>query len=241
MPAYNASLTLEKTYYDIPVDFRKNLILVDDFSTDETVALAKSLGIEVILHDRNRGYGGNQKTCYDAALARGAKIILMLHPDFQYDSRVVRSMAELIDLKICDVVLGNRIRTRGEALRGGMPKWKYFVNRFSTLFENFVLGQTLGDFHSGLRAYSREVLETIPYSENSDDFAFDQEFLIQSVYFGFKLGDIPVPVRYFSEASSINFKRSLRYGMGALDALLFYFLKILRLHNNSRFNEKNNQ
>lgn len=238
MPAYNASLTLEKTYHDIPVDFRKNLILVDDFSTDETVSLAKSLGIEVILHDRNRGYGGNQKTCYDAALARDAEIILMLHPDFQYDSRVVRCMAELIDLKICDVVLGNRIRTRAEALRGGMPKWKYFVNRFSTLFENFVLGQTLGDFHSGLRAYSREVLETIPYSENSNDFAFDQEFLIQSVYFGFKLGDIPVPVRYFSEASSINFKRSMRYGIGALNALLFYFLKILRLHNNSRFNEK---
>jgi glycosyltransferase involved in cell wall biosynthesis len=237
MPAYNAELTLEKTYNDIPPAFRANVILVDDCSTDGTLNIANQLGLKVITHASNKGYGGNQKTCYDAALSSGAEIVIMLHPDYQYDARVVRIMAELIELKNCDVVLGNRIRTRGEALSGGMPKWKYFVNRFSTFFENFVLGQTLGDFHSGLRAYSREVLETIPYGENSDDFTFDQEFLVQAVYFGFKLGDIPVPVRYFSEASSINFRRSLQYGFGALNAIFFYFIRKLLIHSDPRFLE----
>ena len=237
MPAYNAELTLEKTYNDIPAAFRKNIILVDDCSTDGTLSIANKLGLKVIAHTANKGYGGNQKTCYDAALSSGAEIVIMLHPDYQYDARVVRIMAELIELKNCDVVLGNRIRTRSEALSGGMPKWKYFVNRFSTFFENFVLGQTLGDFHSGLRAYSREVLETIPYSRNSDDFTFDQEFLVQAVYFDFKLGDIPVPVRYFSEASSINFMRSLQYGFGALNAIFFYFLQKLRIYSDPRFLE----
>jgi len=237
MPAYNAELTLEKTYNDIPVAFRENVILVDDCSTDGTLSIANKLGLKVIAHNTNKGYGGNQKTCYDAALSSGAEIVIMLHPDYQYDARVVRIMAELIELKNCDVVLGNRIRTRGEALSGGMPKWKYFVNRFSTFFENFVLGQTLGDFHSGLRAYSREVLETIPYSRNSDDFTFDQEFLVQAVYFDFKLGDIPVPVRYFSEASSINFSRSLQYGFGALNAIFFYFVQKLHIYSDPRFLE----
>lgn len=235
MPAYNAELTLEKTYNDIPAAFRGNIILVDDCSTDGTLGIANKLGLKVIAHSTNKGYGGNQKTCYDAALSSGAEIVIMLHPDYQYDARVVRIMAELIELKNCDVVLGNRIRTRGEALSGGMPKWKYFVNRFSTFFENFVLGQTLGDFHSGLRAYSREVLETIPYSRNSDDFTFDQEFLVQAVYFDFKLGDIPVPVRYFTEASSISFRRSLKYGLGALNAIFFYIVQKLRIYSDPRF------
>ena len=238
MPAYNAELTLEKTFNDIPLAFRTNVILVDDCSTDGTVRLANQLGLKVITHTSNKGYGGNQKTCYDAALSNGAEIVIMLHPDYQYDARVVRIMAELIELKNCDLVLGNRIRTRSEALSGGMPKWKYFVNRISTFFENFVLGQTLGDFHSGLRAYSREVLETIPYTENSDDFTFDQEFLVQAVYFDFKLGDIPVPVRYFSEASSINFRRSLQYGVGALNVLVFYFIHKLGIYSDPRFLRK---
>ena len=235
MPAYNAALTLEKTFNDIPQEFRSNVLLVDDASTDDTILIAEKLGLKVIKHPKNLGYGGNQKTCYAAALKDGAEIVVMLHPDYQYDARVVGVMSQLITLKNCDIVLGNRIRTRAEALDGGMPKWKYFLNRLSTFFENFVLGQTLGDFHSGLRAYSREVLETIPFELNSDDFGFDQEFLVQAVSFGFKLGDIPVPVRYFSEASSINFKRSVQYGWVALKVIASYFLVRFKVKQDSRF------
>ena len=235
MPAYNAAATLEKTFLDLPLEFRKNVILVDDFSTDDTVVIAQNLGLIVVTHDKNMGYGANQKTCYAEALKAGAEIVVMLHPDFQYDARVTGILAELIELGNCDVVLGNRIRSRSEALNGKMPHWKYFLNRTSTFFENFILGQGLGDFHSGLRAYSRKVLTTIPYELNSDDFAFDQEFLVQAVSFGFKIGDIPVPVRYFEEASSINFRRSLTYGQGALSAIFFYFLHRLKLRNDPRF------
>jgi glycosyltransferase involved in cell wall biosynthesis len=237
MPAYNAELTLEKTFNDIPEDFRRNLVLVDDCSSDATVEVALRLGIDVVRHSINKGYGGNQKTCYRKALELGADIIVMLHPDYQYDARVVGIMAELIDLGNCQVLLGNRIRTRKEALDGGMPRWKYFINRASTFMENFILGQSLGDFHSGLRAYSREVLTTIPFDANSDDFAFDQEFLIQSVHFGFRLGDIPVPVRYFDEASSINFRRSLRYGIGALNAIGARWIHNSRIRKDIRFFE----
>ena len=219
MPAYNAAQTLEKTYWDLPIDTIDGVILVDDCSTDETVEVAHRLGIEVIQHERNTGYGGNQKTCYRAALEHGADVVVMVHPDYQYDSRMVTVMAEIIRLGTCDIVLGNRIRTRKETLAGGMPRWKYFVNRSSTLWENFVLGQSLGDFHSGLRAYSREALERIPFDRNGDDFAFDQELLIQASHFGLKLGDVPVPVRYFEEASSINWRRSMRYGFDTLGAL----------------------
>ena len=235
MPAYNASATLEKTFHDLPLEFRTNVILVDDYSTDETVIIAENLGIKVFKHPMNMGYGANQKTCYSEALKAGAEIVVMLHPDFQYDARVTRILAELIELGNCDVVLGNRIRSRSEALNGRMPHWKYFLNRTSTFFENFVLGQGLGDFHSGLRAYSREVLTTIPFELNSDDFAFDQEFLVQAVSFNFKIGDIPVPVRYFEEASSINFRRSLTYGQGALSVIFFYFLHRLKLRKDPRF------
>jgi glycosyltransferase involved in cell wall biosynthesis len=237
MPAYNAAETLERTFLDIPVQLRKNIILVDDASTDRTVEIAEQLGIMAIRHAKNIGYGGNQKTCYAAALQKGADVIIMLHPDYQYDARVCQIMAELIQLGNCDVVLGNRIRTRKETLDGGMPHWKYFINRISTFFENFVLGQSIGDFHSGLRAYSREVLEKVPFQNNSNDFGFDQQMLVQAVAFGFKIGDIPVPVRYFDEASSINFKRSVQYGLIGLSAIFRFFLHRSNVRHDSLFIE----
>lgn len=235
MPAYNAEATLRHTFEDVPVALKGNVILVDDGSRDDTVRVADELGLQVIRHDRNRGYGANQKTCYRAALDQGAEIVIMLHPDYQYDSRVSLVMAELIRLGICDMVLGNRIRTRHEALSGGMPKWKYFVNRTSTLLENLILGQSIGDFHSGFRAYSRSLLETIPFDHNSDDFAFDQQFLVQAVAYGFRIGDVPVPVRYMDEASSIGFRRSVRYGLGGLGAIGTYYMTKAHLSNDPKF------
>lgn len=229
MPAYNAEATLEKTVADIPSNLVDEVILVDDCSKDGTVKLAKELGLTVIEHETNTGYGGNQKSCYTRALENDADFIVMIHPDYQYDSRVVGAAIEILRLEICDVILGSRIRTRKEALAGGMPAWKYVANRCLTLTENIALGQNLGDFHSGFRAYRREVLETIPWQDNTDDFAFDSQFLAQSVYFGFKLGDIPVPVRYFDEASSINFTRCVKYGLTTLWVLLQFWLAKLRL------------
>lgn len=229
MPAYNAAKTLRRTVEDIPERSVDEIILVDDGSRDETVAIARELGLTVIVHDKNRGYGGNQKTCYTRALETGADIVVMIHPDYQYDSRVIPVAAEILRLGICDVVLGSRIRTRKEALDGGMPVWKYIANRILTTIENIVLGQNLGDFHSGFRAYRREVLEAIPWRNNSEDFAFDSQFLAQAVFFKFKLGDIPVPVRYFDEASSINFRRSLKYGLTTLWILAQYRLQKLKL------------
>jgi len=239
MPAYNAEATVQQTFDDIPASLKSHVILVDDGSTDKTVEIARSLGIEVIQHEKNRGYGGNQKTCYRAALDHGAEIVIMLHPDYQYDSRVSLIMAELIQYDICDMVLGNRIRTRKEALAGGMPKWKYFINRLSTFLENFILGQSIGDFHSGFRAYSRELLEAIPFHENSEDFAFDQQFLVQAVAYGFRIGDVPVPVRYMSEASSINFRRSVRYGFGGLAAIGTFYLCKFGLSRDPKFKGAN--
>ena len=235
MPAYNAERTLERTYLDIPEHLRNRVLLVDDCSTDRTVEVARALGLEVIQHERNRGYGANQKTCYRAALERGARVVVMLHPDFQYDARVVELMAELIYLGTVDFVLGNRIRTRAEALSGGMPKWKYFLNRTSTFAENLILGQTIGDFHSGLRAYSCELLTKIPYDRNSDDFAFDQEMIVQAVHFRFRIGDIPVPVRYMEEASSINFKRSIKYGLGGIGAIAAQRFHSMNVRQDLRF------
>lgn len=235
MPAFNAEKTLRATIDEIPSHFGKYLILVDDASTDGTVVLAHKLGLTVIEHSINRGYGGNQKTCYAAALQTDADVIVMLHPDNQYDARVAPVMVDLIRLGICDVVLGNRIRTRAEALAGGMPLWKYVINRLSTFSENLVLGQSLGDFHSGFRAFSRQVLERIPFDENSDDFAFDQEFLIQAVGLGFKIGDVPVPVRYMKESSSISFRRSLRYGFGGVNAFIGLRLHKMKLRKDRRF------
>lgn len=216
MPAYNAALTVRRTVEDIPSGSVDEVLLVDDCSRDNTVEVARELGLTVIAHERNLGYGGNQKTCYRYALESKADYIVMIHPDYQYDSRVIPLAVEILRLGICDCVLGSRIRTRGEALAGGMPLYKYIANRGLTFIENVALGQNLGDFHSGFRAYRREVLETIPFERNSDDFVFDSQFLAQAVYFGFKLGDIPVPVRYFDEASSINFRRSTRYGLATL-------------------------
>jgi glycosyltransferase involved in cell wall biosynthesis len=229
MPAYNAALTLRQTVDDIPPGSVDQIILVDDRSSDGTVALARDLGLTVIAHEHNLGYGGNQKTCYRTALATDADFIVMIHPDYQYDARVIPVAVEILRLGICDVVLGSRIRTRREALAGGMPGWKYLANRFLTVVENIALGQNLGDFHSGFRAYRREVLESVPWRHNTDDFAFDSQFLAQAVYFGFKLGDIPVPVRYFHEASSINFPRSVKYGCTTLWILAQYWLQKLRL------------
>jgi glycosyltransferase involved in cell wall biosynthesis len=216
MPAYNAEKTLERTISDIPRSSVDQIILVDDCSRDRTVAIARQLGLEVIEHEKNLGYGANQKTCYRAALKAGADIVVMIHPDYQYDSRLVPHMTGLLTDGVCDVVLGNRIRTRREALAGGMPGYKYLSNRVLTIIENFAMGQNLGEWHSGLRAYTRKVLDTIPWERNSDDFVFDCEFLVQAAAFGFRIGDIPVPARYFDEASSINFKRSTRYGLESL-------------------------
>jgi len=235
MPAYNAETTLERTVGDIPAGTVDEIILVDDCSRDRTVEVALRLGLTVIQHQRNTGYGGNQKTCYTEALRRGADIVVMIHPDYQYDSRVIPVAAELIRLGNVDFVMGSRIRTRAEALEGGMPVWKYIANRCLTIFENVILGQNLGDFHSGFRAYRRDVLETVPWSLNSDDFVFDTQFLAQSVFFGFRLGDIPVPVRYFAEASSINFRRSTRYGLLTLWVMLQFCLNRLGLLRSAIF------
>jgi glycosyltransferase involved in cell wall biosynthesis len=224
MPAYNAETTLERTLADIPSGSVDEIILVDDCSKDGTVELARRLGLTVIEHETNKGYGGNQKTCYRTALEHGADIVVMIHPDYQYDSSLVAHLAGLLSAGHVDVLLGNRIRSRHEALDGGMPFYKYLANRALTITENLWLGQNLGEFHSGMRGYRREVLETIPWERNSDDFVFDSQFLAQAVYFGFRLGDIPVPVRYMEEASSINFSRSLEYGLLTLETLVRYTL-----------------
>jgi glycosyltransferase involved in cell wall biosynthesis len=224
LPAFNAERTLAATLADVPAGAVDEFLLVDDGSTDRTVQVARDMGLTVIEHPENRGYGGNQKTCYRYALEHGADIVVMIHPDYQYDSRVIPHAVGIIELGICDIVLGNRIRSRQEAFHGRMPAYKYFANRALTLFENLTLGQNLGDFHSGFRVYRREVLETIPFERNSNDFVFDTQFLVQAVHFGFRLGDIPVPVRYFDAASSINFRRSMKYGLGTLGAVARWWL-----------------
>lgn len=224
MPAYNAAKTIARTVLDIPAGSVDRIILVDDCSSDDTVRVAEALGLQVIRHAVNTGYGGNQKTCYRAALDAGADIVVMIHPDYQYDSRLVPYLTGLLRDDVCDVVCGNRIRTRREALAGGMPLYKYLANRFLTVTENLLMGQNLGEWHSGMRAYTRRVLETVPWERNSDDFVFDCQFLVQAAALGFRLGDIPVPARYFEEASSINFRRSLRYGTLSLGVIAQYYL-----------------
>ena len=216
MPAYNAARTLERVYHDIAREEVDEIVVVDDCSRDETAAIARKLPVTLIVHEKNGGYGANQKTCYDYARSVGADQVIMLHADYQYDARVVPAVLLLLRLGICDVILGNRIRTRREALACGMPASKYFSNRGLTFIENMLSGQNLGEWHSGFRAYSRAVLETVPYRKNSDNFVFDSQFLVQSVNFGFKIGDIPVPVRYFDEASSIDFRNSARYAIATM-------------------------
>jgi len=216
MPAYNAANTLQRVFEDIPREHVAEIIVVDDCSQDRTVEIATQLPVTLIRHERNTGYGGNQKTCYRAALERGADYVVMLHADYQYDARMLPTAVEVLRHGICDVILGNRIRTRREALAGGMPKTKYLANRGLTILENMLSGQNLGEWHSGFRAYSRKVLETVPWQRNSDGFVFDSQFLVQCVHLGFRLGDVPVPVRYFDEASSISIKNSTIYACKTL-------------------------
>ena len=242
LPAYNAERTLAATIADFPPGSVDEILLVDDCSKDRTVEIARQMGLTVIVHDKNTGYGGNQKTCYRYALDRGADIVVMIHPDYQYDARVIPHAVGMIELGICDVVLGNRVRSRVEALACGMPWWKYIANRGLTAFENMALGQNLGEFHSGFRVYRRNVLETIPFASNSDDFVFDSQFLVQAVHFGFRLGDVPVPVRYFREASSINFRRSTKYGLETLKVVSQFWLNKLGIWRCGLFRPtKNNQ
>jgi glycosyltransferase involved in cell wall biosynthesis len=224
LPARNVEKTLELTVNDIPKDIVNEIILVDNASNDATVEIAKKLGLKVIQHDKDLGYGGSQKTLYRQALTDGADIIIMIHPDYQYDPKLAPYMVAFIQQGICDVMLGNRIRTRQEALGGGMPLYKYISNRFLTFLQNLIMDENLGEWHSGLRAFSREVLETIPWENNSNDYVFDQEILAQVAAFGFKMGDIPVPAKYFSDASSISFRRSVVYGLSTLRVMLQYIL-----------------
>ena len=215
LPAYNAARTLERTVAEVPAGLVDEFLLVDDASVDDTVAEARRLGIPHIVHDRNRGYGGNQKSCYEAALRAGADIVVMLHPDYQYTPKLMGAMAWLVASGQFDVVLGSRILGTG-ALKGGMPLYKYFSNRVLTAIENILLGVKLSEYHTGYRAFSRRVLETLPLEEASDDFVFDNEMLAQAVAFGFSIGEISCPTKYFADASSINFRRSVVYGLGVL-------------------------
>jgi len=216
LPAYNAESTLEKTLNEVPMDLVDEVILCDDASTDGTVALAKKLGIvHIIQHDRNKGYGGNQKSLYNKALELGADVVIMLHPDYQYTPKLIPSMVNIIGVELYPVVLGSRILGKG-ALKGGMPVYKYIANRFLTLFQNFMIGYKLSEYHTGYRAFSKEVLQTINFNANSDDFVFDNQMLSQIIYHGFDIGEITCPTKYFDEASSINLKRSTRYGLGVL-------------------------
>ncbi|MDG2370781.1 MAG: glycosyltransferase family 2 protein [Flavobacteriales bacterium] len=230
MPAYNAEETLEITYNEIPFDIVDEVILVDDHGTDKTTSLATSLGINhVIRHQENKGYGGNQKTCYNKALEIGADIVIMLHPDYQYTPKLIESMSYLIANNVYPVVLGSRILGNG-ALKGGMPIYKYIANRILTLFQNIMIGQKLSEYHTGYRAFSKDVLNSISFNENSDDFVFDNQMLSQIVYNKFEIAEITCPTKYFDEASSINLSRSITYGFGVLATSLKHFLTRIGLY-----------
>lgn len=234
MPGYNAEKTLAKTLRDIPKDIVNTIILVDDKSQDGTVKIAKDLGLIVVEHKKNKGYGGNQKTCYQEALKSNPDIIIMLHPDYQYDPKLIKYMVSLINENYLDVVLGSRIRSKREAIAGGMPYYKYISNRLLTMIENTLSGYVLSDWHSGFRAYKREVLENIDFQKNSDDFIFDSQMLFKIIDRKYRIGEIPTPVRYFKDASSINFKRSLRYGfLTLIVALGFFFRRLFNIKNNA--------
>ena len=233
MPAYNAAQTLERTYADIPHDLVERIILVDDVSRDQTVEIAKQLGLDVIVHRQNRGYGGNQKTCYDAALEMGADVVIMLHPDYQYDATRIPALVEPILRGDADLMLGSRFL--GNPRAGGMPTWKFVSNRFLTALENFAFGLRLSEYHTGFRAYSRHLLETIPYRRNSDDFVFDQELIAQVVAAGgFRIGEIAVPTRYFEEASSVGFRRSVVYGLSTLRVVARFALHRIRVRRSTK-------
>jgi glycosyltransferase involved in cell wall biosynthesis len=236
MPAYNAEKTLRQTVAEVDRAVADDVILVDDQSRDHTVRIARDLGLHVIVHENNRGYGGNQKTCYTEALRRGADIVVMIHPDYQYSPRLMPSMAGMIASGHFDLVLGSRILGMG-ALASGMPLWRYAANRFLTATENLLLRYKLTEYHTGYRAFSRQVLETLPLEENSDDFVFDNQILAQAIWFGFHIGEVSCPARYFTEASSINFRRSVEYGFGVLATALEYRLARMGLRLSQRFAE----
>lgn len=234
LPAYNAELTLKKTYEEIPFDIVDDVLMVDDASTDGTSRVARELGIKTFLHQKNLGYGGNQKTCYREALKTNADVIIMLHPDYQYEPKLIGAMASLIAIGQYDLVLGSRIITGG-ALAGGMPLYKYISNRLLTLFENILLAKKISEYHTGYRAYSRRLLESLPLEKCSNDFVFDNEFIAQTTYFGFPIGEVSCPTKYFPEASSINFSRSVKYGLGVLRTAMAYRLKKWRIYHHPIF------
>jgi len=223
LPAFNAEKTLEATVRELP-ELVDTCILVDDYSSDRTVEVARRLGLQYFVHDQNYGYGRNQQTCYREALAAGAEVVIMVHPDYQYTPLLVTAMASMVAFGVYDVVLGSRI-LGGTALRGGMPRYKYIANRFLTAFENIFLGIKLSEYHTGYRAFSRDVLLTLPLVENSDDFVFDNQMLAQCAYFGFRIGEVSCPTKYFEEASSINFRRSVKYGLGVLATSLEFAMQ----------------
>ena len=225
LPAYNAALTLEQTYKEIPFDIVDEVVLVDDASKDNTIEVGKNLEIKhIISHEKNKGYGGNQKSCYDKALSLGADIVIMLHPDYQYTPKLITAMSSIIANDLYQVVLGSRILGKG-ALKGGMPMYKYLFNRFLTLSQNILMNQKLSEYHTGYRAFSKEVLNKINYKINSDDFVFDNQMLAQIFYAGYEIAEVTCPTKYFDEASSINFRRSVKYGLGVLGVSLQYFFQ----------------
>ena len=235
LPAYNASKTLINTYNEIPFDIVDEVILVDDNSTDETLHVAKQIGIKhIIKHENNLGYGGNQKTCYNKALELDADIVIMLHPDYQYTPKLIHSMSYLIANEVYPVVIGSRILGNG-ALKGGMPLYKYIANRFLTFSQNVLMGQKLSEYHTGYRAYSKDVLTSIDFNKNSNDFIFDNQFLAQIFYNGFEIAEITCPTKYFEESSSINFSRSVTYGLGVLKTSLTYFLSKNKIYQSKLF------
>ena len=238
LPAYKAALTLEKTYKEIPFDIVDEVILVDDASPDNTAEVAKKIGIKhVVVHEKNKGYGGNQKACYNTALKLGADIVIMLHPDYQYTPMLITAMASIISLDLYPVVFASRILGTG-ALKGGMPLYKYFFNRCLTLFQNILLGQKLSEYHTGYRAFSKEVLLKTNYEVNSDDFVFDNQMIGQIFYEGFEIGEVTCPTKYFPEASSINFSRSVKYGLGVLSVSIIYRLQKMGLGKFKIFEKK---
>jgi glycosyltransferase involved in cell wall biosynthesis len=237
LPAYNAAKTLEKTYREIPFEFVDDVVLVDDASRDDTAEVTCRLGIRTIIHPENKGYGGNQKTCYETALGLGADIVVMLHPDYQYTPHLITAIAAMIAYGEFDAVLASRILGIG-ALKGGMPIYKYVANRMLTLLENLLLGHKLSEYHTGYRAFSREVLERLPLDLNSDDFIFDNQMLAQIIWFGYRIGEVSCPTKYFEEASSINFRRSVVYGLGVLKTAVQFRFSRMGLVKSHIFGER---
>jgi glycosyltransferase involved in cell wall biosynthesis len=237
LPAYNAAQTLERTYQQIDRTLVDDVIVVDDASSDDTRAITQRLGVRYAFHEENHGYGGNQKTCYTLALATGADVVVMLHPDYQYEPRLLPALASMVASDVYDVAIASRILAKG-ALQGGMPLYKYVANRFLTLAQNLLVGQKLSEYHTGYRAFGRRVLETLPLLANSDDFLFDNQMLVQCHHWRFRISEISCPTRYFPEASSINFRRSVRYGLGTLGVSLSCFAARLRIWT-PRFLDKN--